>query len=1369
MSCKNTTRVLAALLALLSLLALVACGETGGEAGGGNDTNHTTPSAWTVTYVPDNGTPNFTATVQDGNTTVEPAEPEKDGFRFLYWTLDGAEGAFDFTTPVHGNLTLTAVWEEDVPEPGTVRIRWEADDSAQFVFDGVTPRQVKVGETVRFRLRISPYYVGEATVRCGSVTATYDGTYYSFVATEPATVTVEGLVRDQTPIRGLGSQKSPYVITTASQLKTFTDSINAGEDKYRDAYVRLGADLDLGGIALSPIGGQTTYFEGEFDGDGHTISNFQLTSESGVIGFFGYIAEATVKNLNLVTDLSVEAGNETLNYIIGPVVAYAISGDIQNCTYRGTLQVRGSLSPDAQNVMYVGGICGFLQGYGSDYTGSIEYCAVSGSLISDGEFPLTGIGGIAGMLLGTSDSASAYVHNSVFRGSIRGNSAASGGIVGYLRKNSSVANCYTEGTVEARNQTDTAAAGAIVGLAENETAVVGCASSATLNSVGKEPVGLDVGELIGIRYADAFNGVDSRRTLLDNNHYDKNVIPTLSSLIERLGWFAADWREGDDGLMPDVNGMGAAHFTVRFDFGTDITRPDPDGNNLTQRADPVESNGYAPIWWVYGGSGMNNFKADDGTISYGYFLDEARTQRIPSSYLLTRDMTVYVGFADYSGVAGEYYAVITDKTASDNTQYEVKLTFDDNGKMTMYVDGMLANYVYVWDGTHLLIRDGYFAYLAYSSFSRTYDLDLDFRAETTDTGLVIYDASLFTKEDNTAIVATKKTAAFGEWFSGDGRAWQFYADGTGSITGEGAARSAFAYTCTGNTVRIRIGTGEVVATVSADGQSMQSTDLTVSLTRYDAFVGTWESAFNQKRDLVINGRGSLTLDGSVWAYTISGDTLTFGTSRLTYNDAGLLVLTEGNKTTVFGREGSYIGIWVETALNYQMRLDGIGRDGYGYGTDSNGVTFTYVAIPDTDNNGNRIMMVNLYYRTQMYGYFTLAESDKQPGTELLYAAIFTASSGFIVDDYNMCYYDPMYGTYHTGDGTTYDFNGLGAYHIEYHSPNIDWIAIGEVTITRGAESVTVTYTYNRRTGVAAFTHDGVSYTVTADGGVIRLNGISGYEPDGLEQQDLRALDGSFTLSFNGKSAAGLGEATLTFADGTTVTLTYTLETGASVQTIRLYRDGTAAYVLTVGDNRILWTPAGGSSVTEVGIGHVLLGQRYLAANGVEIVIGDTLDAQGLGYGTFGGTRVELIWVDRTYLAVYLDGEFLYYIGYLGDGTAVLMDGTNEVVGVICRPDGIGGVYTAANGNTLTLDGRSLAGQYVYPMAELTVIQEDGEELTEVLTYHKDGDSYYLYEIDRSGEEDQLIARYRLCDAQQDGAVAYTAENGTTIWLVAVDA
>lgn len=121
-----------------------------------------------------------------------------------------------------------------------------------------------------------------------------------------------------------------------------------------------------------------------------------------------------------------------------------------------------------------------------------------------------------------------------------------------------------------------------------------------------------------------------------------------------------------------------------------------------------------PLYYIYGGSGMNTFVADKESaddaknmVSYGYFFDKECTKRVPSSFLITSDVTIYIGFADYTQVKGDYYAVIQIRKNNQSYNAELHLVFDNNGKMTMYYDGIVANYMYVYNGEKLLVKDAY--------------------------------------------------------------------------------------------------------------------------------------------------------------------------------------------------------------------------------------------------------------------------------------------------------------------------------------------------------------------------------------------------------------------------------------------------------------------------------------------------------------------------------------------------------------------------------------------------------------------------------------------------------------------------------------
>ena len=74
------------------------------------------PETHTVTFVvPEGVTAPDAQTVTDGEKATEPSpDPTRTGYDFAGWFADGAETAYDFDTPVTGNLTLTAKWTPNV-------------------------------------------------------------------------------------------------------------------------------------------------------------------------------------------------------------------------------------------------------------------------------------------------------------------------------------------------------------------------------------------------------------------------------------------------------------------------------------------------------------------------------------------------------------------------------------------------------------------------------------------------------------------------------------------------------------------------------------------------------------------------------------------------------------------------------------------------------------------------------------------------------------------------------------------------------------------------------------------------------------------------------------------------------------------------------------------------------------------------------------------------------------------------------------------------------------------------------------------------------------------------------------------------------
>ena len=160
-------------------------------------------------------------------------------------------------------------------------------------------------------------------------------------------------------------------------LKNFADAVNAGKN-FSGQTVTLSADIDLAGINWVSVG-QTGHgqFSGTFDGQNHTISNLTVTNgdDSGncATGLFGWLAYATVKNVNIST--ATVSGHHN----VGVIAGYLEGSSIDNCTVTGATVSCTHINEDAD-----GDKCGGIVGYAGNDNNLVKDCTVSNTTISAG-------------------------------------------------------------------------------------------------------------------------------------------------------------------------------------------------------------------------------------------------------------------------------------------------------------------------------------------------------------------------------------------------------------------------------------------------------------------------------------------------------------------------------------------------------------------------------------------------------------------------------------------------------------------------------------------------------------------------------------------------------------------------------------------------------------------------------------------------------------------------------------------------------------------------------------------------------------------------------------------------------------------------
>ena len=234
---------------------------------------------------------------------------------------------------------------------------------------------------------------------------------------------------------GDGTEASPYLIQTASDLTTLASLTNAAATKeYASKYYKLTADINMTGVdyvSVSRANGDANTpsgaaFTGTLDGDGYIISNITLHPYYGyayTYGLIGYLGTGgTVKNLG-VENIRLN-GDSGQRLRIGGVAGVINGATIQNCYVR-TAYFRATAN--------VPTFCGGIAGYAVGSAGTITNCYSTGITL---DLANTGnSGGILGSSGGTGyTAANCYTTNTKVQGTA-------------TNTNMTATNCYYSTTI----------------------------------------------------------------------------------------------------------------------------------------------------------------------------------------------------------------------------------------------------------------------------------------------------------------------------------------------------------------------------------------------------------------------------------------------------------------------------------------------------------------------------------------------------------------------------------------------------------------------------------------------------------------------------------------------------------------------------------------------------------------------------------------------------------------------------------------------------------------------------------------------------------------------------------------------------------
>ena len=301
------------------------------------------------------------------------------------------------------------------------------------------------------------------------------------------------------PSSGNGEVDSPYIITTAEELKWFRDEVNRGRN---NICAKISDEVDvidmstvchvedksqnLEEVSWEPIGNTSNNsYEGTFDGNYKTITNLYINANQKYMGLFGYTGESTIKNLTF------EYANVTNTGVFtGILVGYANTSTLQNIKISNTCQMKGGedytggiagklLDGNAYNcVNYatvqgiedVGGLFGFFAGTGN----SITACANYGKVTASSQ--------IAGGLVG--DFYSGTIQDCANYGDVKGTERVAG-MAGFVDKGK-IQNVFSYGCISATNSTQEVGMAFGYSILGTTEGMVAYYSGAKLNANGQE-------------------------------------------------------------------------------------------------------------------------------------------------------------------------------------------------------------------------------------------------------------------------------------------------------------------------------------------------------------------------------------------------------------------------------------------------------------------------------------------------------------------------------------------------------------------------------------------------------------------------------------------------------------------------------------------------------------------------------------------------------------------------------------------------------------------------------------------------------------------------------------------------------------------
>lgn len=1289
----------------------------------------------------------------------------------------GSDGYYSFKMTEDAHITVTGITVINdctvTFDKGDQRIAYYGTDGKE-----IESFSTQTGGSVQFTISVSVYY-GDSSYTVLSNTEVIvpdsNGVYTISGISKDVTVQVKGLSLAAGFVDradgGSGTAEDPYKIAKPVDLYYMADLVSDSfyQGRYAMAYYEMTDDLDMEGEQVFIIGDKTSdisVFAGNFNGNGHTISNFYISdtiieqqSYTEVflpyIGLFGYVVAPTgttakIYDLNL-DNLFIDARAASTGedvFFTGGIVGYGVGVEITNCTVNGEIYANTDISTPG----YVGGIAGYVVSVGADginYDTIISGCYSSVDITASGY--VYGAGGIAGEISSYDGDSAAYIINCRADGALAG-AVHMGGITGILEIYASIINsCYTGAYVSAYNDLGILAqgakysyayAGGISAYIGYDSVIANCFSTGAVSADAKAGKNYAFSGAVAAYISDGTEFAETSAGLVVNSAAaSEGVTINNDYIVNTLGWSGKDWDMSGALPLPVKNSDVAVTVNVyRVE------------NGEKSLYETYTVNEYVSMISLYGDVIEEYLNGADGYRSYGYYFDEALTDRVPLGFVPTGTVNLYYGLADYSEVYGTYYP---QKGSFDGEYFALR-----EGGVLEYCYGAV-NYVsyYTYDGQRILLYSCPLLEEAVTDSAGNVTGYVYYAGEAVaaDGALTIIDKGTYT--EGAPLIAVKKSdnLVYGSYYG--------YKDGViteyvfnEDLSGRWGA-SDFVYVIDTEKSEIAFTIQNVKYTASFDENGVVVSVNGTDVTRYDIYRGSWEKSAASHKTFTFDGIGSwkyeeygyddrglkISIKSDSGTYTrnadftitLSGGSLIADGTTVGEDGQGFLTVNFGTYAETYYGLYSYAGDWkfFNKTENIELLLGGITTDGYGtataiYGATAESFELTYEAAVTED-----AVYILLYLKNESYGVLSY-DAANGTLTGQMYSYIWDE-----VTDVIFCLYDDYRGDWISDELGLVNFNGLGSYDlrggINYlktaGAVTINGVSVGKYTLENSTLSGSFAYdgttyyiSYNEETGLVEVTAGGEDYTTL-------------YRLDGWENLTLETEDGE-TFTFNGGgniSKGGVMTCSLTGAtyrykpDGARGAAIYD-ENGSQIGTLVPEESD---YKLTINGD-----------VTHLYVANVFTGS-WVVKGGGTLEIG-RFGGNYTASGTVSGKEVTFEYDSvNGYVSYTLDSTDYYLlpltvldITELALSGQVQLSGNYKVCIKIDRYDGWQGEYTAADGTVLAIDGFGNSMQ-----AGTATLTADNGDVT-VYTYTMVNDApeftlgtavYRLKEVD-AGTENALV-------------------------------